>query len=224
MQTSEQKNTGAGVMGQEDFRALMREKMCAAVRLTLMAILNDELKAWVGAERYERSEGRKDHRIGKRFRDLGTSVGLIKDLPIPRTRGGFQTELFEKYQRRQQELDGMIGDMFVQGVSQARVGGIMETLNGVKPSPSTVSRVFHTLEEEYQQWRVRTLPAHYKYVFADGTFFSVDDDHVVDLGALRAACMGAATGAVWDHTGGHARGHRHDDRTERKPRRLGQLA
>jgi hypothetical protein len=36
----------------------MREKMCTAVRLTLMAILDDELKAWVGADRYERSEGR----------------------------------------------------------------------------------------------------------------------------------------------------------------------
>jgi len=72
----------------------------------------------------------------------------------------------------------MIGDMFVQGVSQARVGVILETLNGVKPSPSTVSRVFHTLEEEYQQWKTRMLPEHYSYVFADGTFFSViyDDE------------------------------------------------
>jgi transposase-like protein len=132
----------------------------------------------VGADRYERSEGRRDHRIGTRTRDLGTSVGQIKDLPIPRTRNGFQTELFEKYQRRQRELDGMIGEMFVKGVSQAQVGVILETLNGVKPSPSTVSRVFHTLEEEYQQWRSRPLAERYTYVLADGTFFSViyDDE------------------------------------------------
>jgi transposase-like protein len=100
-------------------------------------------------------------------------VGTIEDLVIPRTRGGFQTQLFEKYQRRQVELDQMIGDMFVQGVSQARVGTILETLNGVKPSASTVSRVFHTLEEEYAAWKTRELPEHYKYVYADGTYFSV---------------------------------------------------
>jgi transposase-like protein len=151
----------------------MREKMCAAVRLTLMAVLDEELEEWVGAGRYERKATRRDHRIGKRLRDLGTSVGTIEDLVIPRTRGGFQTQLFEKYQRQQVELDQMIGDMFVQGVSQARVGTILETLNGVKPSASTVSRVFHTLEEEYAAWKTRELPEHYKYVYADGTYFSV---------------------------------------------------
>jgi hypothetical protein len=36
-------------------------------------------------------------------------------------------------------LDQMIGDMFVQGVSEARVGTTLETLNGVKPSASTPS-------------------------------------------------------------------------------------
>lgn len=173
MQTSEQEHTESVQLGQADFRALMREKMCAAVRLTLMAVLDEELEAWVGAGRYERSEGRRDHRIGTRTRDLGTSVGQIKALAIPRTRGGFQTQLFEKYQRRQIELDLLIGDMFIQGVSQARVGTILETLNGVKPSASTVSRVFHTLEEEYQTWRTRDLPERYVYVCADGTFFSV---------------------------------------------------
>lgn len=173
MQTSEQENTERQQLGQDDFRTLMREKMCAAVRLTLIAMLEEELEAWVGARRYERSEGRRDHRIGTRMRDLGTSVGQIKALPIPRTRGGFQTQVFEKYQRRQTELDLLIGDMFIQGVSQARVGTILETLNGVKPSASTVSRVFHTLEEEYEAWKTRDLPERYVYVFADGTFFSV---------------------------------------------------
>jgi hypothetical protein len=149
MQTSEEENTAKAAMGQGDFRALMREKMCAAVRLTLMAVLDEELEEWVGAGRYERKATRRDHRIGRRLRDLGTSVGTIEDLVIPRTRGGFQTQLFEKYQRRQVELDQMIGDMFVQGVSQARVGTILETLNGVKPrgQPSVAKFVREQLDD-----------------------------------------------------------------------------
>jgi hypothetical protein len=59
------------------------------------------------------------------------------------------------------------------GVSTEKVGQVLETLNGSHPSPSTVSRVFHTLEEEYEHWKKRPLQSHYLYVIADGTYFSV---------------------------------------------------
>lgn len=160
-------------ISQAEFHELLREKMQASIRLTFSAILEDELEAWCDAKRYERSDRRRDHRIGSRTRDLGTSVGVIEDLEVPRTRHGFQTQLFEKYKRRQAELDEMIGEMFVKGISQAQVGQVLETLNGIKPSASTVSRTYHNLEEEYQAWKQRPLPAHYVYVFADGTYFSV---------------------------------------------------
>lgn len=49
----------------------------------------------------------------------------------------------------------------------------METLTGNKPSPSTVSRVFHSLQAEFDAWKKRALEAHYAYVFADGTSLTV---------------------------------------------------
>jgi len=100
-------------------------------------------------------------------------VGPIEDLPVPRTRGGHQTQLFERYQRRQSEMDRAIGEMFVKGVSTTKVGEVIETLSGSHPSASTVSRVFHTLEAEYEQWKQRPLAEQYAYAFADGTYFSV---------------------------------------------------
>jgi putative transposase len=63
--------------------------------------------------------------------------------------------------------------MFVKGVSTFEVGQVMEALTAVKPSPSTVSRVFHTLEGEFAAWKKRPLESHYLYVFADGTYFSI---------------------------------------------------
>jgi transposase-like protein len=63
--------------------------------------------------------------------------------------------------------------MFVGGVSTAQVGEIIEALTGSHPSPSTVSRVFHTLEEEFESWKRRKLKARYLYAFADGTYFTV---------------------------------------------------
>lgn len=98
---------------------------------------------------------------------------MIDDLPVPRTRGGFHTQLFEHYQRRMREVDGAIRDMFVGGVSQQQVGTVVEHLTGNAPSPSTVSRVFHTLEAEFADWQQRPLPTHYVYAFADGTYLRV---------------------------------------------------
>ena len=91
-----------------------------------------------------RVEQRQDYRNGHYTRSLGTSVGTLDDLPVPRTRGGYQTQVFERYHRRRDDLDQAIGEMFVGGVSMARVGDVVETLTGSKPSASTVSRVFHT--------------------------------------------------------------------------------
>jgi transposase-like protein len=81
--------------------------------------------------------------------------------------------MFERYQRRQAQLDEAMCDMFVGGVSTSRVGEVIEGLTGTKPSPSTVSRVFHTLEGEFATWKTRPLAADYAYAFADGTYFNV---------------------------------------------------
>jgi putative transposase len=158
---------------QDDFQAMLREKMSLAVQYTLVTMLNEEVDALVGAGRYERGDQRRDLRNGTYTRSLGTSVGRIEALPVPRTRKGFRTRLFERYQRRQADLDQAIGQMFVQGVSTVQVGNIIEALTDIKPSPSTVSRVFHTLDGEFAAWKRRPLESHYVYAFADGTYFSV---------------------------------------------------
>ncbi len=53
------------------------------------------------------------------------------------------------------------------------MGEVWEALTGASPSASTVSRVFHTLEDEYRAWKSRPLCERYEYLFADGTYFTV---------------------------------------------------
>ena len=158
---------------QETLRDLLQEKMKLAIRYTLIQALEEEVEAYIQAAPYERTKHRQDHRNGTYRRGLGTSLGELEGLPVPRTRKGFQSQLFDRYRRRQAELDASICQMFVQGVSTEKVGTIVETLSGSHPSPSTVSRVFHSLEEEFTAWKKRRLQAHYLYVIADGTYFSV---------------------------------------------------
>lgn len=171
--THQQNDTQEPGESQATFAALLREKVQQAVRTALISVLEAEVDAFIGAVRYERSERRQDYRNGHYQRNLETSMGPINDLPVPRTRGGYQTQLFERYHRRRSELDQSIGEMFIGGVSMTRVGKVVETLTGTKPSASTVSRVFHTLESEYEQWKTRKLAARYVYAFADGTYFTV---------------------------------------------------
>src|SRR5262249_40775458 len=152
---------------QVTFEVMVREKLQQAVRTALISVLEAEVDAFIGAVRYERSEQRRDYRNGHYRRSLDTSMGHLDDLPVPRTRGSYQTQLFERYHRRQRELDQTIGEMFIGGVSMARVGEVVETLTDTKPSASTVSRVFHSLESEYEQWKSRKLAERYVYAFAD---------------------------------------------------------
>ena len=175
--TSPQKHTLRGAERQAEIHELLQEQMRLAIRHTLITVLEEEVNGFIQAALYQRTPDRQDYRNGYYERDLVTSMGEIDALPVPRTRNGFRTQLFESYQRRQAELDEAICNMFVQGVSTGKVGDVIEVLTGHHPSPSTVSRVFHTLEGEFESWKKRPLKTHYLYLFADGTYFSVIYDH-----------------------------------------------
>ncbi len=139
----------------------------------MITVLEEEVEVFCNAAPYQRTPQRRDHRNGTYLRDLGTTQGEIENLAVPRTRHGFQSQLFERYQRRMVELDEAICSMFVRGVSAAGVGTVIEALTGILPSTSTVSRVFHSLEAEFESWRIRKLKAHDLYVYTDGTYFTV---------------------------------------------------
>jgi len=68
-------------------------------------LLDEEVEAFIGAGPYQRTSQRRDHRNGTYPRDLGTGIGVIEALPVPRTRKGFRTQVFERYHRRRAELD-----------------------------------------------------------------------------------------------------------------------
>src|SRR5205823_7476935 len=106
--THQQNDTQEQDESQATFAALLREKLQQAVRTALISVLEAEVDAFIGAVRYERTEQRQDYRNGHYTRSLDTTVGHISDLPVPRTRGGHQTQVFERYHRRRNDLDQAI--------------------------------------------------------------------------------------------------------------------
>ena len=63
--------------------------------------------------------------------------------------------------------------MFVSGTSTHKVGDVTETLLGVAPSTSAVSRLNHSLTQQFEFWRVRPLPEHWRMVYLDSIHFRI---------------------------------------------------
>lgn len=77
--------------------------------------------------------------------------------------------------------------MFVSGTSTHKVGEVAQTLMGVAPSASAVSRLNHTLTEQFEAWRCRTLQGHWRVLYLDGIYLEVRHGDKVDLTIILAA-------------------------------------
>ena len=64
----------------------LRPELARLVKTVLETTMEDELRLAVGALRYERTSGRRDHRNGCYRRSLVTELGLIEALAVPRAR------------------------------------------------------------------------------------------------------------------------------------------
>jgi len=100
------------------------------VERTVQEILEAEMTAHLGAERYERSAGRKGQRNGCKPRALHTRVGTLT-LRVPQDREStFSTQLFARYQRHEKALVLALMEMYLEGVSTRKVADITEVLCG----------------------------------------------------------------------------------------------
>jgi putative transposase len=96
-----------------------------------------------------------------------TATGRIEDLSVPRDRASqFHTQAFERYSRYDPQVAAGLTEMFGSSVSTQKVGDVAQTLMGVAPGASTISRLNHTLTEQFDAWRERSLQAHYRVVYA----------------------------------------------------------
>src|SRR6266487_1734181 len=162
------------LLDQEAFRQHLRRLAVSAVRVLIEQVMREELEQCIGASWGECTPNRRGYRNGFYTRDLVTPTGRIEDLKVPRDREGeFHTQVFERYNRYEPEVAEALTQMFVSGTSTHKVGKVAEKLMGVTPSASAVSRLNHTLTEQYEAWRERSLLPHYRILYLDGIHFTV---------------------------------------------------
>ena len=140
----------------------------------MQGALEEELVTLLAAGRYRRVEWRRGYRNGFYERDLMTQIGIVQGVRVPRARGlRADHAVFARYERRQAEVNQLIRDVFLRGVSTREVGRVLETMLGERVSAATVSRVACSLDAEVQRFHRMPLSDTWRYLFLDGVYLRV---------------------------------------------------
>jgi len=166
--THEEKFDGVIRLEEGKIRSHVDEMVRSTVEQTLNAMLDAEADVLCGAQRYERTADRVDMRAGRYQRKLLTKAGEVK-LDVPRLRKlPFETQIIERYKRRESSVEEALIEMYLAGVSVRRVEDITEALWGQRVSPSTVSQLNQQIYERIETWRNRPIEGEHPYVYLDG--------------------------------------------------------
>jgi transposase-like protein len=156
-----------------EVKGALREDLTVWTRHYLKRLLEhtleEEREIYLRAARHERTQERQDYRNGYYARDLGTELGLLRHLRVPRTRQrGFVPQVLDRYQRRRPAVAALLREAFLTGASTRRVGPLLAPLLGERVSASTVSRITQTLDADVAAFHRRPLRLPIQYLLLDG--------------------------------------------------------
>lgn len=185
---STQEQTTPVLPDQQTFQQYLRELARAALRVVLEGVMREELDALIGVGWGQSSPKRKGYRNGSYTRDLVTASGRIEEINVPRDREGqFHTQVFDRYSRYEPHIAEGLTHMFVAGTSTQKVGEVAQTLLGVAPSASAISRLNQSLTQQFDAWRQRPLQEHWRILYLDGVHFSVRHGEKADSTIILTA-------------------------------------
>ena len=128
-------------INETELKQHLDDKIKTAIQETLNQLLDSEAESLCHAKKHERTESRAGYRSGTYSRQYQTRVGTVS-LNVPKLKGlRFQTEIIERYQRRETSVEEALIEMYLAGVSVRRAEDITQALFGEKVSASVVSEL-----------------------------------------------------------------------------------
>lgn len=141
-----------------------------ALTLLINALMDAEVTSMIGAEKYERSENRNNHRNGYRQREWDTRLGTLQ-LSIPKLRhGSYFPSLLEPRKMSEKALLNVVQEAYVHGVSTRKVDELVESLGIKGMDKSEVSGISKQLDGFVTEFKNRILEGEYPYLWLDATF------------------------------------------------------
>lgn len=167
----------------------------------LSQALVEEVDAYLGRGRYERTGVYRGYRNGSTSRRLTLGAGTM-ELAAPRVRDvpdgqePFESTIVRKHQRRSDTIDATFMHLFVEGLATRDFEPALRLLVGQAAplSPSTISRLTGRFKAQYDAFDRQTLSERtFVYIWADGIYLKAG------LGTEKACLMvliGADTAGV----------------------------
>jgi putative transposase len=134
------------------------------IRSFIESMLEEELAAALGRERYDRNAGAVGRRNGHRERQLLGTFGPV-NVSVPRARvadsDGKQVEWNSKtlpaYKRLTVQAERLIAGAYLAGVNTRRVRRALGALFGGAVGKDTVGRTWHKMQSDWEAWQKRSL-------------------------------------------------------------------
>lgn len=184
--TSDQKQNNLLMDVIEALTSSNGDKMRPLLEAVLNATMKTERDQALQAGPYERSEERIGYANGFKDKTLNTRMGKL-ELHIPQTRGvAFYPGSLEKGLRSERALKLAVAEMYLKGVSTRRVEKITKQLCGMQISSTQVSRMTQELDEEFEQFRNRSLGV-FPYLILDATYLKIRHNGTVRSQAVLVA-------------------------------------
>lgn len=155
-----------------DFQGRTRETL----QKLLEADSQQQMAEYLGLQWHERAAGgagRIDYRNGYYEREYVTRFGVIR-FRVSRTRlRSFLPRGIGALQRRSPEVNEMIRQAFLRGISTRGVGRVVSLLTEESVSAQTVSRLTRVLDEAVKKFHYAPLGDAWCYVLLDGVWLKV---------------------------------------------------
>lgn len=151
----------------------LKNKVRHELKQVLESALEWERDEQIQAVRYERgASDRRDYRNGYRQRELSTTMGAVV-LQVPRARRPLKFSVFEAYQRRWQELDLLLLEAHIGGMSCRLVGDRIAALLGRRWSGATIAGLKDRIIEKLKAFRQQPLKDEYVALVVDGMYVGI---------------------------------------------------
>jgi putative transposase len=185
---STQEQTTPVLPDKQTFQQYLRELARVALRVMLEGVMREELDALIGVG------GEKAVPSGKGIATAPTrAIWSLLQVASRRSKC-LETVRVSSILRSLNATVAMnvhiaegLTQMFVAGVSTHKVGEVAETLMGVAPSASTISRLNQSLAHQYEKWRQRPLQTHWRVLYLDGVHFSIRHEEKADATIILTA-------------------------------------
>ena len=177
-----QSNEDAGLVG-DTLEEMVRE----GARRMLAAALDEEVNAFLGRERYQRSDDFRGYRNGyHRSRELTVGVSAVEvkaprvsDVPTEVSPDGYKSKIVKRYERASRKTQELFRKLYMEGLSTGDFEPVFRELVGETTalSANAIVRLKSRWEDEYRAWRTSSLDSRrYAYIWADGVYLGAGVD------------------------------------------------